>query len=129
MSLRSGLRVHGARIGLFSEVALTFLMGDRQAAQQFKHTLQAASSDRGILKLTHVKGGEMETLEAIKTSSRTWTTICSRHRPAIRNYERGTCSPDTIPHEAPAGYVWSDLGTRLRSCWAAHWEVELEEVV
>jgi hypothetical protein len=60
------LRVHGARIGLFSEVALTFLMGDRQAAQQFKHTLQAASSDRGILKLTHVKGGEMETLETIK---------------------------------------------------------------
>jgi hypothetical protein len=33
-------------------------------------------------------------------------------------------NPDTIPQVAPPGYVWLDVGTRLRSCWAAHLEVE-----
>ena len=32
--------------------------------------------------------------------------------------------PETRPPEAPPGYVWLDLGTRLRSCWAAHLELE-----
>jgi hypothetical protein len=37
--------------------------------------------------------------------------------------------PETRPPEAPAGYVWLDLGTGLRSCWAAHLEVEMERPV
>jgi hypothetical protein len=34
--------------------------------------------------------------------------------------------PETRPPEASAGYVWPDLGTRPRSCRAAHLEPELE---
>ena len=43
-----------------------------------------------------------------------WYQIVDRH-------------PETVPSEAPAGFVWLDLGSRLMGCWAGHLELELAE--
>ena len=41
-----------------------------------------------------------------------WYSVVDRH-------------PETEPPEAPAGFVWLDLGSRLMGCWAGHLELDL----